>query len=108
MQTNQGFRGRWSDRTEGPKVALQRVQKQSSARCCVESRGYVMDNKDRLISADLWSKEILRMYQKPLLFPSSISYVPWHRRQWNMAKYRVLCIRERLGEVIAGRRFEDY
>jgi hypothetical protein len=59
----------------------------------------------------LWQDEINRIYSQRLrlmeLLPPSPP-LPWHRRQWNRLAWRISNIRERLGELIAGREFGDY
>jgi hypothetical protein len=65
-----------------------------------------------VLPTELWQKELNRIYSQRLAFMALINpemkRIPWHRRLWNRLRYRVSEFRERLGELIAGRRFDDY
>lgn len=59
----------------------------------------------------LWQREALRLLEQKLTFierllPQSPPVSFW-RGQWNLLRYRVTQLRERLGEIIAGRRFDE-
>lgn len=64
-----------------------------------------------MLDPTLWQKELKRIYSQRLVFMELMpkpAPLPWHRRQWNLLCYRVSELRDRLGEIIAGRRFDDY
>lgn len=65
-----------------------------------------------MLNLELWQKELNRQWSKRLAFMEvagrTAPPLPWYRRKWNMLRYRVSEARERLGELIAGRRFDDY
>ena len=65
-----------------------------------------------MIPHQKWQDEINRQWSRRLEFMKMVERTaptpPWYRRRWNMLRYRVSMVRERLGELIAGRRFDDY
>ncbi len=61
---------------------------------------------DKLIQREL--NRILRQRVALMELMPKPAPLPWYRRQWNLLRYRISKMRERLGEIIAGRRFGDY
>ncbi len=64
-----------------------------------------------MLSDKLIQRELNRILQRRVAFMELMpkpAPLPWHRRQWNLLRYRISEMRERLGEIIAGRRFDDY
>jgi hypothetical protein len=65
-----------------------------------------------VLNHKIWQDELNRQLTRQLHFMSLIKDksppLPWYRRKWNLLRYRVSEFRERVGEVVAGRRFDDY
>jgi hypothetical protein len=61
-------------------------------------------------SAKVLAEELNRIYSRDLLYARLVKPGPppsYWRRKWNWFKWRFAEARERLGEIIAGRRFND-
>lgn len=63
-----------------------------------------------MLSTKLWQAEINRQFTRHLALLNTLpkqSPLPWYRRQWGRCLYRLAQIRERLGEFVAGRKFDE-
>ena len=68
-----------------------------------------------MIDPKLWDKALFQSYQANSVLESLVNpkpaapYTPppWHRRMLNRVRYRLSEARERLGELVAGRRFDE-
>jgi hypothetical protein len=61
-------------------------------------------------SAKALAEELNRIYSRTLIFEQLMKPGPlpsYWRRKWSWLKWRFAEARERLGEIIAGRRFND-
>ena len=64
-----------------------------------------------MITPKPWQDELNRAYTARLefmrLYDKQRARIPWHRRMANRARYSISEARERLGELVAGRRFDE-
>jgi hypothetical protein len=67
-------------------------------------------NRSRDFIVERWNKAIRDEYKRTNSFYDLMPPpppLPWYRRKLNMAKYRIWRARERVGEWIAGRKFDE-